>query len=128
MSTSIDYRLLLVQPNVIFAARCTQVSIPGSAAWYVTYDRVSTGAHTDIRAEMMVLLGTSAGADDLGRARVRKAATSDTIFVGWASFGRGEGELHVQYDAYITVYDLYKPWTKTPRIDSNDVAAQAIDP
>lgn len=118
MTTAIDYRLLLVQPRVVFAARCTQVSIPGSAAWYVTYDRVSTGAHTDIRAEMMVLLGTSAGADDLGRARVRKAATSDTIFIGWSSFGRGEGELHIQYDAYITVIDLYKPWTKTPRIEN----------
>ena len=119
--TAISYRLLLVPPRVVFAARCNELALPGTDAARVSYDRVSAGAYTDIRPDMLLAFGSTPGADDLGRARIRRPATGDTLYYGWASFGRGEGELHVQYDAYITVYDLYKPWTKTPRIDSNGV-------
>ena len=120
MSTAIAYRLLLVQPSVVFAARVNQATIPADAA-SVMYDGVTTGAYTDIRSEMLVCFGTSAGADDLGRARVRKDATADTLYIGWVSRGKGEGEAILLDNAYITVLDLYKPWTKNPRIDTDGV-------
>lgn len=120
MSTAITYRLLLVQPSVVFAARVNQATIPADAA-SVMYDGVTTGAYTDIRSEMLVCFGTSAGADDLGRARVRKDATADTLYIGWVSRGKGEGEAILLDNAYITVLDLYKPWTKNPRIDTDGV-------
>ncbi|NLG54937.1 MAG: hypothetical protein GX542_04705, partial [Rhodococcus sp.] len=118
--TAITYRLLLVQPSVVFAARVNQATIPADAA-SVMYDGVTTGAYTDIRSEMLVCFGTSAGADDLGRARVRKDATADTLYIGWVSRGKGEGEAILLDNAYITVLDLYKPWTKNPRIDTDGV-------
>lgn len=120
MTTAITYRLLLVQPSVVFAARVNQATIPADAA-SVMYDGVTTGAYTDIRSEMLVCFGTSAGADDLGRARVRKDATADTLYIGWVSRGKGEGEAILLDNAYITVLDLYKPWTKNPRIDTDGV-------
>lgn len=124
MSTAIAYRLLLVQPTVVFAARVNQATLPADAA-QVTFDGVTTGHYYDVRIDMMVLFGSSAGADDYGRARVRKETTEDTLFIGWASRGTGEGEAYLLNDAYITVIDLYKPWTKNPRID--DDGEQYID-
>lgn len=120
MSIAISYRLLLVQPRVVFAAQVNQqIILPDTAQ--VTYDNVTSGSYTDIRSEMMALFGTFPGGDDLGRARVRKPPTSNTLYIGWSSRGKGEGEVYIQDDAYITVIDLYKPWTKNPRIDDNGV-------
>ncbi len=124
MTAAISYRLLLVQPNVIFAARVNQATVPANAA-QVTYDDVTVGSYTDVRVDMLVRFGTTPGADDLGRARIRKAPTANTLFIGWSSRGKGEGEAYLQDNAYITVTDQYKPWTKNPRIDENGV--QFID-
>lgn len=123
---AITYHLFLVQPTTIFAARVNQSSFSSDAA-QVTFDTVTTGAYGDIQPEMMILFGTSAGADDLGRARVRKAATSDTLYFGWASRAPGEGEVYLQNNAYITVVDLYKPWTKNPRITDAGVSYTDYD-
>lgn len=117
---AIRYHLLLVPPTVVFKARVNQATFTNAAA-QITFDGVTVGAYTDIQPEMLVLIGTTDGADDLGRVRVRKAATSSVLYVGWASRGTGEGEAYWQDDAYITVLDLTKPWTKNPRITSAGV-------
>jgi hypothetical protein len=64
---------------------------------------------------MTLLLGSTEGGDDYGRARFR-GADGDTIFLTWTSHGKDrDGELHVTDGAYITVLDDYRVWTKTPR-------------
>jgi len=118
MSTAIAYRLLLVQPRVVFAALSSEITLAKDQA-DVHYSSVTTGAYTDIRPEMLVCFGSTPGADDLGRVRVRKPADAERIYFGWASRGKGEGEQAFAYGTHITVYDLYKPWTKNPRIDAD---------
>lgn len=125
-AVAIAYKLLLVPPTTIFAARVNQETFSNDAA-QVAFDGVTTGAYTDIMPEMMILFGTTAGADDLGRARVRKAATSSVLYFGWASRALGEGEVYLIDDAYITVLDLYKPWTKNPRITPAGVSYTDYD-
>ena len=118
MTTAITYRLLLVQPSVVFAALSSEITLAKDQA-DVHYSSVTTGAYTDIRPEMLVCFGSTPGADDLGRVRVRKPADAERIYFGWASRGKGEGEQAFAYGTHITVYDLYKPWTKNPRIDAD---------
>src|SRR6185369_11065400 len=71
-------RLFLLQPTVVFAGRVNLAS-----ATYplqeIPFDGVTTGAYGDISAGMTIVLGSSAGASDYGRQRIRKAATSTTI-------------------------------------------------
>jgi hypothetical protein len=109
----------LLQPDAVFAARVNQ-----SAFTYpmtsIEFDGVTTGAYTDINDGMTVLFGSSAGADDYGRTRVRGAADSDTINIARSSIGIHDGEITGTDDAYITVLNDYRVWAKIPYIDDND--------
>jgi len=106
--------LFLLEPTVIFAARVNQSEFAYPVA-EVTFDTVTTGAFGDIKPGMTVLFGTSAGADDLGRARIRAAATSDTLKIGYSSQGDHDGEVNLSNNQYITVWDDYRVWAKIPR-------------
>lgn len=108
-------RLFLLQPTVVFAGRVNLAS-----ATYplqeIPFDGVTTGAYGDIVSGMTIVLGSSAGASDYGRQRIRKAATSTTIYVGRSSQGVNFGELNVQDNAYITVLDLREVWAKIQQV------------
>lgn len=107
-------------PSTVFRAR---VNMPGTTIYPVTaliFDGVTTGAYTDIHAGMTVLLGTAAGLDDLGRVRMQNIATATTLPVGRVSQGVEDGTLYVQDNAYITVWDDYRVWSKLPYV--------AVDP
>ncbi len=109
-------RLFLLNPDTIFAAR-----VNGSGFTYplaeCEFDGVTTGAFGDLLESMTVLFGASAGADDLGRQRIRKAADSDTIFFGRSSQGAHDGEVNLQDNAYITALWDYRVWAKIFYID-----------
>jgi hypothetical protein len=106
----------LQTPEVIFAARINMASATYPAT-VLTFDTVTTGAYTDIQADMTLLLGSSAGADDLGRVRAQGLATSSTIPIGRTSQGIEDGELTITDNAYITVLEDYRVWAKIPYID-----------
>lgn len=108
-------RLFLLNPATVFAALVNQSSFSYPLD-SVTFDNVSTGTYTDIEPGMTVLFGTSAGADDLGRQRIRKAATSDTLYIGRSSIGTRDGEVDLEDDTYITVLNDYRVWAKIPYI------------
>ncbi|GIV82094.1 MAG: hypothetical protein KatS3mg051_1448 [Anaerolineae bacterium] len=114
--------LFLLKPAPIFKARLNLAS-PSYPAHRLPYDTVTLGSYTDIREGMTVLLGTSEGADDLGRGRVRLStsgvATVTDIYVGQFSRGTRDGEFDLQDDAYITVLDDYRVWAVLPRITSD---------
>ena len=112
-------RLFLLNPETIFAARVNQASFDYPLA-EVTFDGVTTGAYTDILPGMTVLFGSSAGADDYGRQRVRKAAMSDTLYFGRSSRGVRDGEVDLADDAYIAVLDDYRIWSKIPYASVSD--------
>ena len=73
----------------------------------ITFDGVTTGAYTDVAADMTLLLGSSAGADDYGRVRVQNVATSTTIPIPRTSAGIEDGQLTIVDNAYITVLDRF---------------------
>jgi hypothetical protein len=76
---------------------------------------------------MTLLLGSTQGADDLGRQRIRKDPTSDTLYVGWSSIGNHDGELNLADNAYITVLNEFRVWAKIPRITNNGTIYKDYD-
>lgn len=106
--------LYLHEPATIYTARVNQSSFPNPLA-AVRYDDGS-GALANVKVGMTILFGSSAGADDLGRSRVRIAPTSNTLFLGWSSLGFHDGEVNLADNAYITIIDLHQVWAKIPRI------------
>jgi len=122
----VTMRLFLLDPDTVFAARVNQSSFSYPLD-EVTFDGVTTGAYGDIEAGMTVLFGTSAGDDDLGRQRIREAATSDTLYIGRSSEGERDGEVDLEDDAYITVLNDFRVWAKIPYIDDDGVIYKDSD-
>lgn len=114
------WRLYMHPQTVIFAARVNMAS-----ATYpldeITYDGVTTGSAGAIWPGMTLLLGSSAGADDLGRQRVRDSASGSVIPVGRSSQGTRDGELTATDNAYITVLNDHRVWAKIPYIDGGTI-------
>jgi len=119
-------RLYILQAEVVFAAQVNLV-VPFYPLDEIPYDNVTTGAYTDIEANMTVLIGTTPGADDLGSQRIRKACTADTIYVGRCSRGTRPGQLTPTNDAYITVLWEYLPWAKMPAVGSDGTVYKDSD-
>lgn len=121
-------RLFMLQPEIVFAARCNNAGriypVDG-----VDFDTVTTGAYTDILPGMTVLFGSTAGADDHGRQRIRKAATSSRIYFGRSSAGFFDGEVAFTDGSYITVLDDFRVWNKPPVFvnDDNDTTYKDAD-
>lgn len=113
--------LYIYTPVAIFQARA--VESYSSGVQYPTiellYENVTLGDYEDIRPGMTVFLGTTLGGRELGAHRV-KDVTISTIYVGWTSDGTHDGELHILPGAYITVFEDYRIWTKTPFIQLSD--------
>ncbi len=111
--------LFLLKPRPVFKALVNMSSISYPFQRLI-YDTVSLGNYTDIKPGMTVILGSSEGADDRGRGRVRLssegAATPTNIYVGQFSRGVKDGEFNVADNAHITVLDDYRVWAKIPRI------------
>lgn len=123
---SAEFFCAVIKPPVVFAARVNQSSFSYPLA-EVTFDDATTGAYTDLSAGLLVCFGTSAGASDLGRQRIRKAATSSVLYIGWSSQGARDGEVNLQDNAYITVYDLRQVWARVPRILSDGTIYKDYD-
>ena len=111
-------RLFVLNPDIVLAARVNQSSF-SYPLLSVTFDTVTTGAFGDVEDGMTVLFGTSAGADDLGRTRVRGAATSTVLSIARSSQGNRDGEIDIVDNAYITVLYDYRVWAKNPHIDTD---------
>lgn len=117
------FRLYLDSPTVIFRARVNQASFTYPLA-EVTFDSVTVGAYGDITTGMTVVFGSSLGASDLGRQYIRKPATADTIYIGRSSQGTHDGEVDLDDDVYIEVWNDYRVWPKVPTmpvVDGQDL-------
>jgi len=100
-------------PAVVFSCRVNQTFDSLDKVVEVLYNG-ATGDYEDILPGMTAWIGSSAGAWDYGQVRVRKSATSDTLFVGENSDVKWADE------AYITVVDEFGIWPKHPRVVSAD--------
>ncbi len=94
-------------PSVVFAAQINETFNTNDLVRDFGFDNVTTGAYTDILPGMTALIGSTPGADDLGRARVRKAATSTRIYIGAAS------DVAFANNAYVSVIKEFGLWRKS---------------
>lgn len=112
--------LFILKPDAIFKAR---VNMSPSADTYpvanIDYDTVTLGAYTDTERGMTVLFGSSDGADDYGRNRLRQPANANRVRIALSSQGVNDGEVNVVDNAYITVLDLYQMWWCPPRYEDD---------
>lgn len=107
----------LLQPTIVFKARVNLASATYPTA-EIPFDGVTVGAYGDIEIGQTVLIGSTEGAYDLGRTYVRKAATSNTLYIGFSSRGARPGEVTLSDNAYITVVDTYEVWRRPQRLDN----------
>lgn len=116
-------RLFLLQPDVVFSAQVNQAEFV-YPIWQVTWDGTISGSYTNVKANMTVLFGSSAGADDLGRQRTISAADTTKLYFGRSSKGVKDGEVNLSDNVYITVLDDYRVWAKVPYIDAAGTIAK----
>lgn len=109
--------LYIHQPSAIFKARVNiteAISYPISA---IPFDNVTLGDYTDIQPDSTILLGTTEGADDLGRVRAKHLSEEGQVNIPRTAKGVEDGLLVLQDEAYITVLDDYRVWGKIPYFD-----------
>jgi len=95
-------------PPVIFACQVNQTFSTHDKVAQIAFDNVTAGAYTDVLPGMTVWVGSTAGAWDVGMARVRKSATSALLYIG------EESEVKMQDNHYLTVVDEMGLWVKHP--------------
>jgi hypothetical protein len=114
-------RLFILSPTVVFAARVNQAEF-NYPLGQVTFDTVTTGAYTAVTEGLTVLFGSSAGADDKGRQRVRLNADTTTLYFGRSSQDIHDGGVDLDDNDYISVYgDAYRIWSKIPAMDGSTI-------
>jgi hypothetical protein len=101
-----------------------QVNFGGTFSYpalFIPFDNATvTGATANVRPGMTVTVGTTPGADDLGRQRVwNNVVTTGHLEVGRFSIGVHDGELTMIDGTYLTVYDDYRVWAKLPYLDNS---------
>lgn len=99
-------KLAISNPEIIFKCRIDQVFSTKDRVLEFAYDGVTVGAFADVIPGMTALIGSSDGAFDVGIARVRKALTSDTFYIGETS------EIDFDDDLYVTVLEDFNIWSK----------------
>jgi len=112
-------RLFLLQPTVVFAGRINEPSGVTYPVAEFAYDGVTTGSYSVVYLNQTVLIGSTAGASDLGRTRVRKFPDSDTLYIGLSSQGTHPGEVTLTDNAHLSVLDLFEVWAKIPQISDD---------
>lgn len=108
-------RLFILSPQPIFKARVNAASFAYPLD-SVAFDGVSLGTHSVVNIGETILFGSTEGADDLGRQRVRIFPTSNTLYFGRSSQGIRDGECSLTDNAYITILRDHRVWSKTPHI------------
>lgn len=98
-----------VIPSIVFACRVNNASITVGAV-DIPYDTVSTGAFANAKKGATVLIGSSAGASDIGVLRLRRDADASNLYVAWNS------DVAWADNYYLTVYDQWLAWSVRQRI------------
>lgn len=103
--------LSVFQPTIVFQAQINDSGITKGAR-VISFDNVTLGSWTAVGDGMTMLIGSTPGADDLGKIRIRQAAVSSITVsensnIAWAN------------DAYITVQRFWRVDPIYPRIIQN---------
>jgi hypothetical protein len=112
--------LAIERPATVFTCRANQTFTAGVIIAEIAYD-TATGTYTDILPGMTIYFGSTAGAYDIGTARVRKAATSSVLYTGMMD------NLPLADNMYITVVDEFNLWPRHWRTISDTVVYMDYD-
>lgn len=104
-------RLAIQVPQEIYSARVNGIPDSNDMVNQIDFDGGS-GTLADIHDSMMMYVGTSAGARDLGEVRIRKAPTSSIFYFGETS------SVVWQDNAYLTIVDHFPIREKVVRVSS----------
>lgn len=102
--------LAFAEQTVIFQARVNGTFSTTDQVASVPFDTVTTGAYTDLAENQTLYIGSSAGASDLGMARI-KSATSTSIKIARTS------DVSWADNLYLTAVREYGLWAKQPLMD-----------
>jgi len=103
--------LAFFKPNVIYTARLDSVPSSTDRVADITFTSGS-GTLANVKKEMTLWVGSTAGARDLGVCRLRKAPISGTFYLGFTA------EVNWQASAYLTVVDAFAFAARVPRVDA----------
>lgn len=112
-----ELSMSVFQPRSIMKCLVNDSGITDGART-ITYDTVSLGGYSSVEAGMTLLIGTSAGDDDIGRVRIRSATSSQFIVaensIAWAN------------NLFLTVLRYWEVWPIYPRIISDPADAENV--
>ncbi len=103
--------MAVLKPNTVYTARLNGAPVSNDQVYEITYDGGS-GTLADVKAGMTLLVGTTAGARDLGICRIRTAPEADTFFIGEIS------EIVWADNCYLTVTDDFDLWARHLHVDT----------
>ena len=107
-----DLYLAIPTYSVIYTARVNGTPASTDGIYEITFDG-GAGTLTDVKAGMTMMVGSAAGLNDIGIARIRQdAALIDTEFqIGTTS------EIDFADDQYITITNEFGLWPRHPYVD-----------
>lgn len=101
----VDLHLSIYKPSTILACRVNNISI-AKGARSIAYDTVSSGSYTNVVGGMTMLVGSTPGASDLGKVRV-KSATSGVITVAGNSNIRWADNIYLTIINFIDIVPVF---------------------
>jgi hypothetical protein len=108
------FALAFPQSNIIWQGRINQASFDLSYMSYLVWD-TQTGDYADIVEGMTLWIGSAAGLYDVGRVRIRKAATATHLFFDPVS------KIRFLDNLYLTVVDDFEIKSKLFTYDADRV-------
>jgi hypothetical protein len=114
---STKLNLSVFQPRTVLACQITGSVVRGDRT--IPFDTVSAGSYLAVESGMTLLVGTTAGARDLGKIRV-KSISSGSVVVSENS--------HIPWvnDAHITVQRYWEVWPIYPRIITDPANSEDV--
>jgi len=112
--------MAVLRPATVMACQVNNANIARGAR-SITYDNVTAGEYGAVIAGQTMLIGTTAGARDVGKVRV-KSATDTVITVAQ------NDDIDWQDGLYLTIQNNYELWSKKPRVTaSGGVVTRYVD-
>lgn len=101
-------------PATVYTARLAAVPSSTDKVASITYN-TGSGTLANVLQDMTILVGSTAGASDVGIARIRKdgTTTAGTLYIGETS------EINWTSNAYLTVLDSFELWPRHVNIDTD---------
>ncbi len=116
--------LFVLAPQPVFRAQVDAQTLTDGGVFgtsikqYIFVKNITLGdaSMATIEEGMTITIGATSGGEQLGRARVRGVYnfSGTNVIMVWASPNKKDGEIFLNTDQYVTVWDDYRVWMKPP--------------